>query len=140
MKAKIALNWLVKLFLRFTLQKLEKLGVQKIIPKFFDTGFQDFFLDTSEKVDRNRSLNLKEQTCIRNHSYSSFSSGNCNSKAILIFSASAGSNTSCIWPNVMLSKFLCHQHESTWSLFSVSIAMAKRNHIGAEYFLKLLHL
>ena len=70
----------------------------------------------------------------------SFSGGNCNSEAILIFSASAGSNTSCIWPNVMLSKFLCHQHESTWSLFSVSIAMAKRNHIGAEYLLKLLHL
>ena len=40
MKARITSNWLMKLVLRFTLEKLEKLTFQKIIRDFFSGKFQ----------------------------------------------------------------------------------------------------
>ena len=37
-------DWLIKLVLRLTLGKLDKLTFQKILLRFFDRTFQDFFL------------------------------------------------------------------------------------------------
>ena len=54
MKAKITCNWLMKLVLRFTLEKLEKLSFKKIIPKFVDGNFRDFFHIVPKHNDRNR--------------------------------------------------------------------------------------
>ena len=41
MKVKITCNWMMKLVLRFTLEKLEKLRFQEIIPKFFSIFYPE---------------------------------------------------------------------------------------------------
>ena len=58
MKTKITQNWLMKIVLRFTLEKLKKLSFQKIIPKCFEATFRNFSPEMFQNGDRNRALNL----------------------------------------------------------------------------------
>ena len=47
------------LVLRFTLENLEKLCFQRLIPKIFDETFQDFFSRKVPKNDTNRAIVFK---------------------------------------------------------------------------------